>query len=689
MVRPNDLVISLREIEPDDVDMVGVQAAKLGDLASLNFPVLPGFVVTGASYRDFIKQNNLERKIESLLSTINYDNHDSLFQVSRHIKNLINTSTIPDQITKRIYDEYLDLRSQDVVINSGNKKTEIGGDANLLVAIRDAWASFFDIPNLIKLQGKNVLHLAEPIFIHKSLNGGISGVIYTIDHENIDKNKVIIKIGENISVLDKNEQKVLENGGQNILHDAELSLLAKLGLKVEKQYYFPQEISWLSDGVNIYITQVKSLTPKHPDEAKIARRAHQAILVGEPANTGISVGNIKKIEKSDQVNDIKTSDVVVIASVTPTIIPALKQASAVIVESNHKNLKSVLKSSTGMPAIIGAANALSVLKNGEGVTVNGKTGKVFSGGFLSKNPGLNDNFLTPATRTDVLVNIDNAAGAENNASAEGVGVLSGEKIFEAGGTHPKKILEDKNKRHLVSEIAANIEKVAKLYYPRPVIYQFSDLTTQQYSKLRGGKIYETAEDNPLLGFRGATRMVRDSKIFKSELEAIKEVRNKKGLKNVEVMVPFARTVTEFADVKKMINVEGLKRSNTFKLHLMVQLPSNVIMLQKFIDEGLDGITVSLDDLVMHIYGIDHANIEVSGGININDPAISWAIENIVHVAHKNGVPVTVYSSSSSFYQSFVSKLIEAGIDALTVNTQEVEDARRMIYFAERSIINMN
>ena len=255
------------------------------------------------------------------------------------------------------------------------------------------------------------------------------------------------------------------------------------------------------------------------------------------------------------------------------------------------------------------------------------------------------------------------------------------------GTHPKKMIRDGKKHVFVEKLSEQLAEFCRAFNPKPVVYRASDFKTNEYRQLVGGKDYEPVEPNPMLGYRGAFRYINDPQVFELELEAIKNVRNKKGFKNLWLMIPFVRTVKELIEVKKIISTSGLYRTPSFKLWMMVEIPSNVILLDKFISVGIDGISIGSNDLTMLILGTDRDNSEVAREFDEQNDAVLWALEHAIKTAHKYKITTSICGQAPSQYPSLVEKLVKWGITSISVSPDVIEHTRELVSEAERKIIH--
>ncbi|HVZ67621.1 MAG TPA: phosphoenolpyruvate synthase [Patescibacteria group bacterium] len=756
MVRPHDLVVSLRDVDRDDTRFVGGKGANLGEMISAGLPVPPGFVITANAYQTFLKENSLDKKIASLIESINFQSTDSLVQVSGNIRKLIVKSEIPPQITKEVFKFYSKIDSSSYVAIRSSATSEdskedsfagqnetylnIKGEANLCEKIRLAWASLFEPRSIFYRHERKLSHAATSIalVVEKMIESESSGVIFTVDPLTGNKNRIIIEaifgLGEyivqgrvtpdhyevdkstfNIVKNDISEQKVMlkkdheKNKEVSVpllkrkhqkIRDFEIIALAKIADKIEKHYYFPQDIEWAKEDGKLFIVQTRPITTleKKNDESKVSliksdlkplAKSDQPIVIGSPASPGIGVGKVVKISGPKEISKIKKGDILVAKMTNPDYVPAMKIASAIITEEGGRTSHAAIVSREfGIPAVVGASRCLSLLKDGDIVTVNGKTGEIYKGGFLIRQEIVKSNSKTLKTATKLLVNMAEPELAKDIAArdVDGIGLLRAEFMIAQIGVHPKKLINDGKSKYFVDKLANGIGEICKSFYPRPVLYRATDFKSNEYATLVGGKQFEPIEANPMIGYRGTFRYIHDKRVFDLELEAIKKVREKMGMNNLNLMLPFVRTVRELSEAKKIINASGLRRSHTFKLYMMVEVPSNVILIDEFIKEGIDGVSIGSNDLTMLILGVDRDNQEVAPEFDERNPAIMWALERTIKAAKKNGIPVSICGQAPSVYPSLVDDLVSWGIDSISVSPDAIENTRRLIYSSEGRIV---
>jgi pyruvate,water dikinase len=234
-----------------------------------------------------------------------------------------------------------------------------------------------------------------------------------------------------------------------------------------------------------------------------------------------------------------------------------------------------------------------------------------------------------------------------------------------------------------AKLAQGLTTFAKAFNPRPVVYRTTDFKTNEYRNLKGGREYEEPEENPMLGYRGCSRYIRERDVFRLEIAAIKRVRE--SYKNLWVMIPFVRTPAEMAGVKKLLAAEGLRQSKDFKLWMMVEVPSNVFLIDKFIDVGIDGISIGSNDLTQLILGIDRDSQKLAEQFDERDEAVLMALERVIKATAKRGVTSSICGQAPSVYPELTEKLVEWGITSVSVNPDVIEKTRGIIAAAEQRL----
>jgi len=745
------LIVWFKDVDKNDIGLVGGKGANLGEMTKFGFPVPQGFIVTSEAYYQFIKENGLNSKIKDLLERINYNDSNELNRASQETKNLILQGSISEKLKNEIINSYRRLvdefQGELVAVRSsataedlpnasfaGQQETflNVRGEENLLQKLKEAWASLFDARAIFYRYENKFDHFEVGIAIpiQKMVESEASGIMFTLDPVTNDNSKIVIEaifgLGELIVQgavtpdhyeVDKNSMSIIskkistqtiqlvregetnkevqietEKGKLQKITDEEILKLAELGKKLEEHYQFPQDSEWAIEKNNVYLVQTRPITTLKSAQAKkeetetIEKINLPLILKGDPASPGISSGPVKILQNAQEIDKVIKGDVLVAPQTNPDFVPAMKKAVAIITDKGGRTSHAAIVSrEIGIPAVVGTGEATTRLKDGMEITVNGTTGEIFAGHFEKKENSqkIDQNIQT---RTKVYVNLGEPEFADMIAKRhiDGVGLLRAEFMMAGIGKHPKKFINEGRQNEFIDKLSEGLEKFCQAFNPRPVVYRASDFKTNEYRNLEGGSDFEPEEPNPMLGYRGAYRYISDPDVFRLELEAIKKVRNEKGLKNLWLMIPFVRTISELVKVKELVDAAGLERSQDFKLWMMVEIPSNVILLEDFIRVGIDGVSVGSNDLTMLILGTDRDNNLVAKEFNEENEAVLWALERVIKIAKKHNITSSLCGQAASTYPKLLEKLIDWGITSVSVSPDVIDKTRELISDFEKT-----
>ncbi len=387
-----------------------------------------------------------------------------------------------------------------------------------------------------------------------------------------------------------------------------------------------------------------------------------------------------------QIDKVREGDILVTVMTTPDFVPAMKRAVAIVTDRGGRTAHAAIVSrELGIPCVVGTERATSVLTNGQVITVDGSRGKIYDGKVARRITTTSvGNIIRESirTKTRVYVNLAQPELAEVVASrnVDGVGLLRAEFMVAHIGEHPSYMISQNRGNEFVDKLAEGISVFAKAFNPRPVVYRTNDFKTNEYRALKGGKNYEEVEENPMLGYRGASRYTSDVETFKLELASIKKVREQ--YKNLWVMIPFVRTVNSLAQTLKIMEEEGLKRSQDFKIWMMVEVPSNIILLEKFIAVGIDGISIGSNDLTQLILGVDRDNAKLAATFDERDEAVMLSLERAVKIAKSMGITSSICGQAPSVYPELTEKLVEWGITSVSISPDMIGTTREIIAKAE-------
>lgn len=508
------------------------------------------------------------------------------------------------------------------------------------------------------------------------------------------------------------EQKVpAEIAEKPVLTDEQVLELAGYAKKIEEHYgcYMDMEFALDKNTNKLWMVQARPETvwsQKKKQQAKeqIADPANAKVITrGLPASPGVAAGKVHVIDDPADIGEFKQGEILVTLMTSPDWVPAMKKAAAIVTNNGGMTCHAAIVSrEMQIPCIVGTksrgAAATDVLQTGDIITVDAKNGVVYQGnvqGLTAPKPATSETATVAAeyfapTATGVMMNLGNPDLAEKYASlpADGIGLMREEFLWTTYiHEHPLYLIEQGHPERVVDKLAEGISKVARAMAPRPVILRFSDFKSSEYRNLKGGEKYEPHEPADLLGWRGASRYYDPKYIeaFKLELAAVKKVRNEFGLKNLNVMIPFVRTVTEAKRVTEIMANAGLERNADFRVYMMAEIPSNIILADKF-NQFIDGYSIGSNDLTMLLLGCDRNNDTVSALFDERNLAVKRAIRHLIKTAHQAGKTVSICGQAPSEFPDFTDFLIQSGIDYVSVNPDMVKSTKHNVAHFEQRIL---
>ncbi|QGA69463.1 pyruvate, water dikinase [Sulfolobus sp. E11-6] len=530
------------------------------------------------------------------------------------------------------------------------------------------------------------------------------------------------QLKKNVTItLDEKESRSMS------ITDEEAIELAKLALKIEEHYKRPMDIEWAIDNdlsfpENIFIVQARPETfwsskkkeTKSAVEKSSASLSGKVLVRGIAASPGIAFGKAKIILdiKDPKVHEFKKGEILVTKMTDPDWVPLMKMAGAIITdEGGMTSHAAIVSRELGIPAIVGSREATKVIQENQEITVDAIRGIVYEGKVLQATESVSTQTqpstgiqgisrevllsLYPVTATKIYMNLGEPDVIDKylDLPFDGIGLMRIEFIVsEWIRYHPLYLIKIGNAELFVDKLAEGIAKVASAIYPRPVVVRFSDFKTNEYKKLIGGEEFEPDERNPMIGWRGVSRYVSREyePAFRLEVKAIRKVREEMGLKNVWVMFPFVRTTWELEKAIKIMEEEGLRRDSDFKVWIMAEVPSVVVLAEEFA-KIVDGFSVGSNDLAQLTLGVDRDSelLARMGYYDERDPAVLESIRKLIKAAHKYGKTVSICGQAPSVYPAVVEYLVKAGIDSISVNPDAVINVRRQVASIEQQIILRN
>lgn len=747
MVQTQKNIVWFNEVGKNDVGLVGGKGANLGEMTNANIPVPPGFIVTAAAYFDFLKQTQIMDKVKGILEPVDVNDSKNLQRAAAEVRDIILKAQMPAEIATEVRKHYAEMGQGLVAVRSsataedlpeasfaGQQSTylNIEGKDDVVKAVQKCWASLFEARAIFYRvqQGFDHFKVGIAVPVQKMVQSEVSGVMFTLEPVSSDTSKITIEavlgLGEMIVSGDvtpdtytvekdgmklakkeiaRQEWKLIrkkQDGGDYAdvkviltpaeqeaqkISDEDILALAKIGKQIEDHYEFPQDIEWAKEDKALFIVQTRPVTTIKEAAAEAAPKIDAPVLLsGAPASPGIAVGAVKITPDASQIDKVKDGDILVAEMTTPDFVPAMKRAIAIVTDRGGRTAHAAIVSrELGIPCVVGARGATSTLKDGQVITVDGSTGNVYDGKVAETKLAGEGPSSTVKTKTKVLVNLAEPDIADKVAqrNVDGIGLLRAEFIIARIGEHPNYMISQGRGHEFVEKLAEGLIKFVKPFYPRQVVYRTNDFKTNEYRALKGGENYEAEEENPMIGYRGASRYVSDIDVFKMELEAIKKVREQYD--NLWVMIPFVRTVDELARTKKILESVGLKRSDKFKLWMMVEVPSNVILLDKFLDVGIDGVSIGSNDLTQLTLGIDRDSEKLAATFDERDEAVMLSIESVVKGCKKRGVTCSICGQAPSVYPEVTENLVKWGVTSISVSPDMIDTTRELIGKLEKKL----
>ena len=514
---------------------------------------------------------------------------------------------------------------------------------------------------------------------------------------------------------DVEERKVEpERAKAQVISDEQIAQLADYAKRIEKHYGCYMDMEWAVDHKDrLWILQARPETvwskknkEKKSEEETVMTTDHNVLVKGLPASPGMAAGKCHVITDPKDIDTFKEGEVLVTTMTSPDWVPAMKKAVAIVTDAGGMTCHaSIVSRELGIPCVVGtksrSVEATGVLKTGQDITIDACNGIIYDGivaDLVKKGTPATQAAGTtavaaeyfPPTGTRVLMNLGDPDLADKYASlpCDGIGLMREEFIWTTFiHEHPLYLIETGRPEKVVDMLAEGISKVCRALAPRPVVLRFSDFKSGEYRNLKGGDKYEPEEPADLLGWRGASRYYdpKYTDAFRLELKAVRKVREEYGLKNLNCMIPFCRTVDEAEKVTAIMREEGLERGPDFKLLLMAEIPANILLADRF-NKFVDGYSIGSNDLTMLILGCDRNNDTVASLFDERNLAIKRAIRHLIKVAHRDGKTVSICGQAPSVYPDFTEFLVKSGIDYVSVNPDMVKSTRLNVARIEQRLM---
>lgn len=540
--------------------------------------------------------------------------------------------------------------------------------------------------------------------IEKTLGGKAQKMIYARDGERTTRNVPTSKAER----------------ARYVLADDEILALARSACAIEKHYGRPMDMEWAKDGASgeLFIVQARPETVQSRREASAVKtyrltQAGRVLLKGVAVGEAIATGQVCVIDHPREAERFADGAILVTHTTDPDWVPIMRRAGAIVTDHGGRTSHAAIVSrELGLPAIVGTGNGTHVLHDEQEITVScaqGSDGFVYEGRAEYEVESI-DFTRMPATRTQVMLNLANPAAALRwwRLPADGVGLARMEFVVgNAIKIHPMALarydtlLDDEAKRaiaaltagyadrteYFVDRLARGLARIAAVQYPNPVIVRMSDFKTNEYANLIGGAAFEPKEENPMLGFRGASRYdsPRYREGFALECRAIARLRGELGFKNVVVMIPFCRSPKEADRVLAVMVELGLARGQDgLEVYVMCEIPSNVILAEAFA-QRFDGFSIGSNDLTQLTLGVDRDSAELAPLFDEEDDAVKWMIARVIESAHRAGAKVGLCGQAPSDRPAFAQFLVECGIDSISVTPDSFVAVKRRVADAEAAL----
>ena len=615
-----------------------------------------------------------------------------------------------------------------------------GGEA-ALDAVRRCWASLFGARTIYyrAKRGFGQADMDIAVVVQRQIPSTRAGVMFTIEPASGERDRLVIEgafgLGESVVsgsvspdryVVGKRKLNVIRRevrrkeltieptagGGtstrelgeheseQPVLSDEEVHELAELGVRIEAHYGAPQDTEWAFDPEGrVWMLQSRPVTaaggeaPAAPEPAG----AGEELVRGLGAAPGVAAGPVRVIAALGDGAELAEGEVLVTHMTAPDWVPLMRRAAAIVTDSGGMTCHAAIVSrELGIPCVVGTAEATKVLRDGELVTVDAGAGVVTEGDSAPRaaavdaaGPAAAGAPAAPVTGTKLLVNLSEPSQLERAAAldVEGCGLLRAElMVVEAlEGVHPRTLIEEGESEGFVAKMADSLTAFANAFAPRPITYRTIDFRTNEFRGLRGGERFEPEESNPMIGYRGALRYMREPDLLGLELEAIGRVWDA-GHENFHVMVPFVRTPRELRSCRAQFEAAGLLERPGFELWVMAEVPSVLFHLPRYAELGVAGISIGSNDLTQLMLGADRDSELVAEVFDERDAAVTEYIAELVGRARELGLQTSICGQAPSVHPEYAELLVRAGIDAISVNIDAVDRARRLVAAAERRVL---
>ncbi len=610
----------------------------------------------------------------------------------------------------------------------------VRGEKDVLEAVKKCWASLYGARVIFYRvkRGFESWGMEMGVVVQKMVDADKAGVAFTEHPSTGAPDQLIIEaafgladpvvagqVSPDYYLIDKNTLSVLdkqikikkfkrvrrdgrtvdidlpkEEGSRQVLTEDEIIQVAKVCRDIHNHYGSGQDIEWAIEKEKVYIVQSRPITTGLAEAlGEVTAEQAEVLLRGLGAAPGRGSGEVRILRNVEDGARLKEGDVLVTVMTAPDWVPLMRKASAIVTDQGGMTCHAAIVSrELGIPAVVGTDTATSTLKDGTLVTVDGRSGDIFAGRLAVKKEEKAESVIgrgLPVTATKVLVNLGEPSLAERVAQmpVDGIGLLRAEfMIIEAcEGTHPRRFVEEHGAETFVERMYKNLLTFTRPFNPRPITYRTMDFRSNEFRDLKGGSAYEPTEANPMIGYRGSFRYVTEPDMFKLELEAVKRVRDD-GFKNLHVMLPFVRTISEVKKLVRYIDEIGLFDDPFFDLWVMAEVPSVVYYMDQYQKLGVDGISIGSNDLTQLVLAIDRDSEVLAPLFNEMDEAVLDYIRQLLEKARALGMKSSICGQAPSVFPEYAGKLVEWGINSISVNWDVIEQTIRNVASAEQKLL---
>lgn len=611
--------------------------------------------------------------------------------------------------------------------------TNIAGENALMQAITECWMSLFS-PRVITYRASRGFFDAPAmaVVVQRMLSADKAGVAFTADPSTGASDRVVVeaafgqgevvvsgKVQPDTYVIDKQTFAVRDarigfkaieivrgsdgsdmlveldrtKAEARVLDDGELQQIAKLAVATEQHNGCPQDIEWVIAADTVWLVQARPITTLNV--AGTDAEPSRVLARGLPAAPGTASGRVRILLAPEDGPKLVDGEVLVAQTTNPDWLPTIRRAAALVTETGGMTCHAaIVARELGVPCIVGARSATADLANGSLVTVDGTRGQITAG--ASPDTARTTVVQRPEselhggeiTGTKIYVNLAMPDTAESVAAqqVDGVGLLRAEFMLTQAlsGRHPRALIARGEQDDMVEAMVASVTRIAVAFAPRPVIYRTTDFRTNEFRGLSGGDEFEPVEHNPMIGYRGCYRYVKEPDLFRLELTALARAREQSP--NLHVMIPFVRTRWELEECLTLIDASPLGRQRGLRRWVMAEVPSVVFWLPEYVGMGIDGVSIGSNDLTQLMLGVDRDSDICAELFNESDPAVLDAIAHIVSKANELKITSSLCGQAPSTNPDFAEHLVRMGITSVSVNPDAAAAARRVVAAAERRLL---